>query len=146
MFLLDSDFCIDWLRRKPYARQALCLLRPTDVAVSAVTVGELLAGAFGALKPDLEARKVQAFLEPIPVLPYGRPEATHFARVTACLRQQGQLIGAADAMIAATALAHRYTVVTRNLKHFSKVDNLKVANWDVNPPLGILPDDLAPEV
>jgi tRNA(fMet)-specific endonuclease VapC len=65
---------------------------------------------------------------------YRTVEATHFAGISAVLRQQGQLIGVPDAMIAATAQVNRSTVITKNLKHFEKVKNLKVVNWAVKPP------------
>jgi tRNA(fMet)-specific endonuclease VapC len=136
MFVLDTDFCIDWLRRKEYARKALASVLPSEVAVSAVTVGELLVGAYCAQMPGQETGKVLAFLKPIGVLEYGTAEATHFAGISAVLRRQGQLIGVPDAMIAATAEVDRSTVITKNLKHFQKVKDLKVVNWAVKPPKG----------
>ena len=136
MFVLDTDFCIDWLRRKDYARNALASVLPSEVAVSAVTVGELLTGAYCAQMPDGETGKVQAFLKPIRVMDYGTVEAAHFAGISSVLRRQGQLIGVPDAMIAATAEVNRSTVITKNLKHFEKVKNLKVVNWAVQPPKG----------
>ena len=134
MFLLDTDFCIDWLSSKTYAREALDRVTPPEVALSAVTAGELLMGACCAQRPDREAAIVRGFLKPIRVLPYDLEEAAHFARLSANLRQAGQLIGVADAMIAATAQAHRCVVVTRNQKHFGKVKNLKVVDWEAKPP------------
>ena len=137
MFLLDTDFCIDWLRRKDYARKALAKLVPADVAVSAVTVGELLVGAQCAQMPAREAEKVHAFLKPIPVLDFSVAEAVRFAEIAARLRQLGQPIGVQDAMIAATALVRRSAVVTRNVRHFERVQNLKVVNWLVEPPKAV---------
>lgn len=134
MYLLDTDFCIDWLRKKTYARTALARVLPGQVAVSAVTVGELLVGAYGAQQPEREAEKVEAFLKPIQVLAYTGAEAVRFARITASLRQEGQLIGVPDAMIAATAQTNRRAVVTRNLRHFGKVKQLRVENWETHPP------------
>jgi tRNA(fMet)-specific endonuclease VapC len=110
------------------------MTHPSEVAVSAITVGELLMGAHGAQAPDREVEKVHGFLKPIPVLPYGTVEAGHYGRISASLRQQGQLIGVADAMIAATAEAHRRTVITKNFKHFQKVKDLKVVNWEAKAP------------
>jgi tRNA(fMet)-specific endonuclease VapC len=47
------------------------------------------------------------------------------------LRQNKKLkkIGRADLLIAAIALTHRATLITRNLKHFQRVPGLKVASW-----------------
>jgi len=132
--LLDTDFCIDWLRRKEYARKALALLRPADVAVSAATVGELLVGAQCAQVPAREADKVHAFLKPLPVLDFSLAEAVQFAAIAGWLRRQGQPIGVQDAMIAATALVRGSAVVTKNVRHFERVQGLQVCNWMAVPP------------
>lgn len=134
MYLLDTGFCIDWLRRKTYARTALAAVKPSAVAVSAVTVGELLLGACGSQAPDRESDKVHRFLQPIRVIDFGRVEAEHFGRMASVLRRRGQLIGVADTMIAATAEAHRLTIVTKNLRHFEKVENLNIRNWAATLP------------
>ena len=134
MFLLDTDFCLDWLRSKAYAREALAALTPSEVALAAVTAGELLMGACCAQRPDREDALVRGFMQPIRILPYNLEAAEHFAHLSAYLRHAGQLMGVADAMIAATAQAHRCTVGTRNLKHFAKVKKLKVVDWEARPP------------
>jgi tRNA(fMet)-specific endonuclease VapC len=130
VFLLDSDFCIDWLRGTEYARKALASVLPSDVAVSAVTLGELLIGAYGARLAGKEAQRVDDFLKPIRILEFGRSEAFHFAGIMSVLRKAGQPIGALDAMIAATAMTNKLAVVTRNLKHFERVKDLKVLDWE----------------
>lgn len=129
MFLLDTDFCIDWLRRKEYARTALAAVSPADVAVSAVTLAELLMEVFCSTVAGKESDKVQAFIAPIRVLPFGEDEAHHFAAIAGLLRKTGQGIGAQDAMIAATAAAHRMTIITNNVRHFERVKGLKVKSW-----------------
>jgi len=133
MYMLDTDFCIDWLRRKAYAREALAGVRPSLVAVSAVTAGELFMGAHGAQEPGRELGKVVQFLQPIRIINYGAAEAAHFGRMAALLRKQGQLIGVADTMIAATAQLHNLVVVTNNFKQFGKVPGLQAASWRAKP-------------
>ncbi len=49
-----------------------------------------------------------------------------FARLRGELRRQGQLIGDPDILIAATALDHSLTLVTRNLKDFQRISNLRL--------------------
>jgi tRNA(fMet)-specific endonuclease VapC len=129
MFLLDTDFCIDWLRRKDYARKAMAAVSPADVALSAVTVGELLMGAFCAVLASTEMEKVKAFVAPIRILPFGEQEAFHFAGIASRLRKDGQSIGAQDAMIAATAAAHRLTIITNNTRHFGRVLGVESKSW-----------------
>lgn len=49
--------------------------------------------------------------------------------IYADLKRQGQLIGDADILIAATALEHRKNVVTTNVGHFQRVTGLTVEDW-----------------
>jgi len=133
-FLLDSNFCIAFLRRKPWALKVLGSVPLATVAVSSLTVGELALGAHLADDPGRERAKVEAFLLPIQVLPFGWDEAFQWASIDAQLRKQGNRIETEDAMIAATALALGMTLVSGNTKHFVRVKGLKVVDWEQHPP------------
>lgn len=135
-FLLDSNVCIACLRRKPWALKVLESVPQASVAVSSLTVGELVLGTHLSEDPERELAKVEAFLRPIQVLPFGRDEAYQWAGLDAQLRRQGNRIEAEDAMIAATALALGMTLVTGNTKHFDRVKGLKVVDWEQRPPKG----------
>jgi predicted nucleic acid-binding protein len=104
------------------------------VAVSSITVGELLLGTYLAEDPGREAAKVAAFLRPIQVIAFGRDEASQWAKLDAVLRKQGNRIETEDAFIAATAIAAGMTLVTGNAKHFGRVKGLKTVNWELHPP------------
>ena len=136
-FLLDSNFCIACLRRKPWALKVLGSVPLATVAVSSLTVGELALGAHLADDPGRERAKVEAFLLPIQVLPFGRDEAFQWASLDAQLRKQGNRIETEDAMIAATALTLGMTLVSGNTKHFERVKGLKVVDWEQHPPKGV---------
>lgn len=133
-YLLDSNFCIAVLRRKGWALEALASVPVQDVAVSAITVGELYHGAHRAEHPERELAKVEAFLKPLAVLPLGREEAMQWGALEAALRAHGSPIEAEDAMIAATARTHGLAVVTGNFRHFERVKGLKVVDWEKAPP------------
>lgn len=128
-FLLDTSFCVACLRRRPKALTALASVGLADVAVSAITVGELHAGVHLASDPGGERRKVEAFLRPLPTLAFDREEAVRWAALEAALRRAGQAIEAEDGMIAATALVHGLAVVTGNRRHFERVPGLRVLDW-----------------
>jgi predicted nucleic acid-binding protein len=53
----------------------------------------------------------------------------HYGRAFRHLHDNGQLIGANDLWIAATGLAYRMPVVTRNLEHFRRVPGLEVDSY-----------------
>lgn len=135
-FLLDTNFCIAFMRGREWARIALSRVQATDVAVSAVTLGELYEGTHYADSPPKELRKVESFLDPLEIVPFGREEAIHWGRIEAQLRKQGNPIEAEDSMIAASAQAHGFTLVSGNTKHFERVKALKLVNWETHPPKG----------
>lgn len=138
-FLLDSNFCIACLRRKPWALQALGRVPPASVGVSTITLGELVLGTHLSVEPVRELARVEAFLRPIPVHGFGREEALQWANLDAKLRKQGNRIEAEDAMIAGTAMALGMTLITGNIKHFERVKGLKVVDWEQHPPKRVLP-------
>ena len=133
-YLLDTSFCVHFIRGHAWARTALGRLHATDVAVSAVTVGALYEGAFHADSPSKELIKVEAFLDPLEVVPLGREETIQWGRIEAQLRKQGNPIEAEDGMIAATALAHAFRLVSSNLRHFERVKGLDFVDWETHPP------------
>ena len=138
-FLLDSNFCIACLRRKPWALQILGRVPLLSVAVSAITVGELLVGTHLAEDSGRELAKVEAFLRPIQVIPFGRDEAFQWAKLDASLRKQGNRIETEDAIMAATAMALGMTLVTGNARHFGRVKGLKTVDWEQKPPSAFSP-------
>lgn len=103
-----------------------------DVYISVVTVAELLLGGHRA---DTEERRVHrtAFVEAIiagvRVLDFTTEVARVHARLYADLAGRGQLIGAHDLMIAATALYHGIPLLTDNVAEFSRVPGLQVISF-----------------
>lgn len=135
-FLLDTNFCIHFIRGRAWARSALARVHLPEVAISAVTVGELYEGAHRSSLPAQETAKAEAFLKPFEIIPLGREEAMAWGMLEAWLRHQGNPIEAEDCMIAATARQHGLTLVTGNIKHFARVQDLRVVDWERHPPEG----------
>ena len=97
--------------------------------ISVMSVAELLHGVERA---DTAARKIkrQAFVEKVieifPVFPFDTTTARIYAKLWATVSGKGMSVGAHDLMIAATAIALDYTVVTANMRDFGRIDGLKV--------------------
>ena len=89
-------------------------------AAQANTVEKMLT-AYARLQTHIETFK------DIPVLPFDTKAAVEFER----LRQARVRIGTMDLKIAAIALANDATLLTRNLSDFSKVPDLRTADWTV---------------
>jgi predicted nucleic acid-binding protein len=74
--------------------------------------------------PDATQRAIRTFLRGVRILPLTRQVIERFATLKARLAHRGQLIGDFDTLIAATALHHGLTLVTRNRRHFELVPEL----------------------
>jgi tRNA(fMet)-specific endonuclease VapC len=127
--LIDSSVFIALERRGAGPDDVLTLVPDEPVALAAVSASELLFGVERADTPQRRARRerfVEVMLALIPVLPFGTAEARVHARVWAGLAASGQVIGAHDLLIAATALVHGYDVLTDNVREFGRVPGLAV--------------------
>ncbi|MDG4552810.1 MAG: type II toxin-antitoxin system VapC family toxin [Candidatus Competibacter sp.] len=106
-----------------------------DAFISAITVSELLVGVHRADSNARRARRsafVEAILAQLPVLDFTTETARVHAGLFATLSQQGQMIGAHDLIIAATALFHDCVVLTTNAAEFARVPSLDVLTPQVS--------------
>jgi predicted nucleic acid-binding protein len=100
-----------------------------DVFISVVTVSELLMGVHRA---DTEARRnrrsafVEAIIAGVRALDFTTAVARLHAGIYVDLARCGQLIGAHDLIIAATARQHNLSLLTNNVDEFSRVPGLRV--------------------
>lgn len=100
-----------------------------SVFVSVVTVAELLMGVHRADTPQRRERRsafVEAVISGVGVLEFTLPVARIHAEIGAHLAQVGQMIGAHDLIIAATAKYHDLSLLTDNAQEFSRVAGLRV--------------------
>ncbi|MEX1254091.1 MAG: type II toxin-antitoxin system VapC family toxin [Dehalococcoidia bacterium] len=125
-YLVDSDWVIDYLEGEPDALQLLLNLADEGIAISIVTYMEVYQGvARNPRRQDAE-EELSRFLENVPVLPISLSIARRCAELRETLRAQQKQVQrrALDLLIAATALEHSLTVVTRNLQDYSDVPTL----------------------
>ena len=128
MMIADSDVLIDFLRgRGDWARRIAIELESRSFATTAITAFEIRSGA----RTSRQKKAVDTLLDAMTILPFGPEEA----RVAAEIRQQvegrGQPIGMADYMIAAVCIAAGGVLLTRNRKHFERVEGLKLGGGSV---------------
>ncbi len=103
-----------------------------DVYLSSITVSELLVGVHYANSDARKTRRsafVESVLAKMPVLSFNTEEARVHAGLFAILAKQGQMIGAHDLIIAATAIVHNCAVLTENIKEFERVPGLETISF-----------------
>jgi tRNA(fMet)-specific endonuclease VapC len=127
--LIDTTVLIDMERKGRGLGVLRDLLAGEIIAMSSGSAAELLLGIERADSPDRRLRReefVAALLEEIPVLSFDVNVARIHARVGAFLLDAGRPMAQHDLMIAATAIAHGYAMLTHNLRHFGRVPGLAV--------------------
>ena len=96
------------------------------LAVSSITAAVLHVGNRRSTEPDEDARRVDHFLRRVEAQPFDDAAARFYAKV---VRSMGVERTSFDRLIAAHALSLDFTLVTANLRHFSKVPGLRIENW-----------------
>ena len=128
LFMLDTDTVSRALRGQGEVGARIVEHRPSELCISAVTVAELRYGAERRKSAKLH-RLIDAFTTDVAVMPFDETCAAHFGRIASELAERGAPIGELDAFIAAHAIALEATLVTNNVKHFSRIRGLRVENW-----------------
>lgn len=131
MLILDSNTISYYFRGDPLVVPHLQALRPSDVGVPAIVEYELRYGLL-RLPSEAAAPRLAALaqlLRPMQLLPFDSECAAHAARIRVTLEAAGTPIGPHDTLIAATALRHQATLVTRNVREFARVQGLQWLNW-----------------
>ena len=129
IYLLDTNTCVYAIKREPAVLHHLQQHGPEDFGVSAITVAELWFGAAKSSRPASTRESVDAFLKPFEVLAFEAAAAAEYAEIRLQLEKGGRPIGERDLLIAATARSRRLTVVTHNVREFSRVSGLRVEDW-----------------
>lgn len=130
-YLLDTNIASHVIRGdRPRISQRLAALPMEEIAISAVTEGELLYGLARRNYPALLTERVRQFLLRVDVLAWDHEVTRTYADLRAACEAKGAPLAPLDMMIAAQAVAADAVLVT-NDKAFSRVpDPLRMENWD----------------
>jgi len=129
-YLLDTDvFSLMVKGRDAAINTRLQTLAKGEAMVSVITAGEFFYGVAHAPVSALRDQRAQRLLDFFGLLPLDAEVAARYGTVRAELRRAGTPIGPNDLWLAAQALTHGLTMVTRNTREFQRVKGLKVENW-----------------
>ena len=128
-FLFDTDAISELLRQRPatsYVKWLMNIPRE-DQNTSAVVIGELYKGAYRSQAKERHIANIENRILPsVTVLPYDLGCAKFFGKIRGYLEVSGTVLPDADIQIAATALYHGLELVTGNLRHFQRIDKLRL--------------------
>jgi tRNA(fMet)-specific endonuclease VapC len=128
-YVLDTNTLIYYFKGIGQVPQRLLAELPEHLAIPTVVVYELQVGIAKSLSPTKRVQQLEILLQMIQVIPFGLQEAAVAAMIRANLERAGTPIGPTDILIAGTALAHNATLVTHNVREFSRIRQLKIVDW-----------------
>ena len=128
-YVLDTNIVIYVIKRRPLQALARFNEHHGALAISSITLAELVHGAEKSTDPTRNLTVVEDFASRLAVLDYGAKAAQHYGQIRAALEKLGQPIGVNDLHIAAHARSEGLTLVTNNLREFAKVPGLLTDNW-----------------
>ena len=129
-FYLDTNICIYFLKGKyEIIRTRLLEKHPDDIKICSIVKAELFYGAEKSTKREENLKKIEEFLFPFEIIPFGEQESIAYARIRSKLEKDGKPIGPNDLLIASTVLENDGILVTNNVKEFERVEDLQIENW-----------------
>lgn len=130
-YLLDTNTCIRFINgRAPQLRVKLLSVDQEDMVVCSIVKAEMRYGAIKSQTPDVSLRNHQYFLRQFRSLRFDDSSVAYYSVIRASLERKGTPIGSNDLLIAAIALSRDLILVTHNLREFSRIDGLRLDDWE----------------
>ena len=128
-YMLDTNIVIYVIKRKPIEVLETFNRHADQMAISSITLAELLHGAEKSEQVERNMRKVEDFVSRLTLLDYTLNAAAHYGDIRANLEKKGKTIGVNDLHIAGHARSEGLVLVSNNLREFERVEGLRVENW-----------------
>ena len=131
-YMLDTNILVYVLNARPGHESILERFdreEPQDMVVSSITLAELRYGIEKSQRREANRRALHRVLRALNVLAFDAKAADAYGSVRATLESAGKPVGPLDTLIAAHALALDVTLVSSNLREFSRVHGLRVESW-----------------
>lgn len=126
-YLLDTDIVVHQLRGKSKLKEEIV---DQGIAISIITFGELLYGAYKSANKERSLSIIHEFIYDLKVDVLGLSQEIMdiYAQTKTLLEIKGKRLDEFDLLIGATAIVHSLSLATLNLRHFSRITDLRMAN------------------
>ena len=131
-YMLDTDMCIFMINRRPGYEGILSRmdgLRYGDVLLSTITLAELRYGVAKSRKQEKNLERLERFLARFEERDFDEGASRAYGSIKTQLEATGKPIGPLDTLLAGHALSLGATMVTNNIREFSRVSGLTLENW-----------------
>ncbi len=131
MILLDTNVVIAFLNGDKAVAERIAD-NIEKIALSALVVAELNYGAKASQNASRNLERLTRLLDVVQTVPFDIDCAEAFGSIKSKLRSIGKPTGEVDALIAATAIAHKALLVTGNKRHFEHIEGLRIETWPLS--------------
>ncbi|WP_255905527.1 type II toxin-antitoxin system VapC family toxin [Paradesertivirga mongoliensis] len=130
-YLLDTNICIFFLKGRFNLDTKISEVGLQNCSISEITVAELKYGAEKSQRPTDNNIVIENFITKFSIIPI-YPSLDIYAREKARLKQSGTIIDDFDLLIGATAISNDMILVTNNISHLGRLNNVKIEDWTKN--------------
>ncbi len=127
-YILDTNVLISMFRDKYGIREAIIGSGIENCVISEISFAEIMVGAYKTSFKKHQ-HEIQFLKENFDIVTTGNA-LEKYAQLRVDLEENGKRVDNFDLLIAATAIANGYILVTHNVKHFSNIKDLKVCDWE----------------
>lgn len=129
MYLLDTDTIVYTLKGHPIVAKNLRRHLHDPIKISVITLMELYYGAYKSERVTSNLAKIKRLESELDIIPIGREQTEIFGIHKAKLEESGTPLDDFDLALASCALSQNLVLVTNNVKHFNRIEGLKIENW-----------------
>lgn len=127
-YLLDTNICIYYIKGLHDLKSKIKKVGPENCFISEITLAELKFGVAKSQAKKKNQKALENFLSGIQILPIF-PALDNYAAEKARLQKSGKIIDEFDLLIGVTAVSFDLILVTNNISHFSRLNDIKLEDW-----------------
>ena len=129
--IADTSFLIDIMRSDKDAIKKTEEIEKNGntIAVSSISIFELFVGVALSVKKDQERKKINQILNGLSIISFDEESAREAGKIYAQKRKNGSTIEIEDSMIAGICSRRKEILITRNIKHFSDIEGLRIESY-----------------
>lgn len=129
MYVLDTNILIYLFKGEGQVSHRMNTVSSDLIAIPSVVLFEIYVGIAKSTSPDRRIRLLNKLLSKSSILSLDESAARSAAQIRAQLEKAGQPISPCDVLIAGTAMSKDATLVTHNVREFSRVEGLFTEDW-----------------
>lgn len=127
-YLLDTNICAYFFNGQFNLKKKISEVGFENCAVSEITIAELKYGIAKSTKKEKNRNVLESFQAQIEIIPIF-PALDIYATEKARLKTKGKIIDDFDLLIGTTAVFNNFTLVTRNVSDFDRLEGIVIEDW-----------------